>query len=156
MIPATTLTPTEYSSKFPPGGRGEMSTQTASKTAESGLVSHPILNDNPEVAKSYRLYKIEDLRAHAGDSTYPIPKRDGFEMLPELESLQAVVKEISEGVSVFLHMLVSPKDVLKLFGEDFVKELKKIQSDVNSIFCLADDRSLGREFSKSHLKNTQV
>jgi len=38
-----------------------------------------------------------------------------------LKSLEAVFKEITSGESVFSHVLISPKDVFKIFGEEFVE-----------------------------------
>ena len=53
----------------------------------------------------------------------------------KLQSLEAVVKEISPGKSVFSHMLVSPEDVREIFGQDFRQEMESIQRDV-SVPCL--------------------
>jgi len=161
MIPAINLNPKEYTKKFLPGGKGKTSTHTASKVTENGGkfrddFRHPILNDIPTVATSCKIYDHDDLKNHIGDSTYPIPDDDELKKLRELKSLEAVMKRISPGNTVFSHMLVSPADVLELFGEDFMKEMRDIQRDVNLIFCFANNRSSGMEFSRSHLKNTPV
>lgn len=109
----------------------------ASKATDNGrgrsddISSHPILNDVPTVATSCLIYGYDVLKKHSGDSTYPIPEKDEFKNLRELKSLEAVVKKISPGNTVFSHMLVSPADVLKLFGEDFMKEMRDIQRDVS-------------------------
>lgn len=137
MIPAITLNPQTFANKFPPGGNGKTPTHVASKATDNGrgrsddISSHPILNDVPTVATSCLIYGYDVLKKHSGDSTYPIPEKDEFKNLRELKSLEAVVKKISPGNTVFSHMLVSPADVLKLFGEDFMKEMRDIQRDVS-------------------------
>jgi len=77
------------------------------------------------------VYDIKILRTFRGDDTYPIPEGDEFKPLRELTSLEAVVKEISPGKSVFSHMLVSPDDVVAIFGNEFRKEMESIQKDVS-------------------------
>ena len=129
MIPALDLNKEEFHRKFPPGGN------TASKPAASRDVNastHPILNDIPAATTSRLVYKWATIQRFGGDSTYPIPSNDEFKNLRELKSLQAVVKQISVGNAVFSHMLVNPHDVLILFGDDFMKEMRDIQSDVKS------------------------
>ena len=137
MIPAITLNPQTFAKKFPPGGKGKTPTHAASKATENGhgrsddISRHPILNDVPTVATSCLIYDYDVLTKHSGDSTYPIPDDDEFKTLRKLKSLEAVVKRISPGNTVFSHMLVSPTDVLRLFGEDFMKEMRDIQRDVS-------------------------
>jgi hypothetical protein len=136
MIPAITLNTQMFAKKCPPGGKGKTPAHAASKATENRLGSsddisrHPILNDVPTVATSCLIYDYDVLKKHSGDSTYPIPEKDEFKNLRELKSLEAVVKRISPGNTVFSHMLVSPADVLKLFGEDFMKDMRDIQRDV--------------------------
>ena len=96
--------------------------------------THPIINDIPTTASSCLVYKWAIIQSFSGDSTYPIPTNNEFKNLRELKSLQAVVKQISPGNAVFSHMFVDPHDVLILFGEDFMEEMRDIQSDVK-ILC---------------------
>ena len=83
-----------------------------------------VLNDIPANAKSCHVYEVDVLRTFCGEDTYPISQREEFQQLRKLRSLQAVVKEISPGKSVFSHMLISPKDVFAIFGNDFMEEMK--------------------------------
>lgn len=121
MIPATSLTAEEFHKRFHPGGN-------ASRDVNSP--NHPILSDIPGAATSCLVYRYTTLNNFIGDSTYPIPANDGFKSLREIQSLQAVVKQISPGNTVFSHMFVDPHDALILFGEEFMKEMREIQSDV--------------------------
>src|SRR5271154_7217299 len=99
MIPATTLNPKKFATKFPPGDKGKTPTDVAFKATKNGLgrcddiFRHPILNDVPIVATSFLVYDYDDLEKHTGDSTYPIPENDEFKNLRELKSLVAVVKK---------------------------------------------------------------
>ena len=76
------------------------------------------------------IYQYEDLKENAGNSTFPIPETEEFEELRELKSLEAVVKRMSDGNTVFSHMLVSPADVSDMFGEEFMEKMRDIQRDV--------------------------
>lgn len=101
------------------------------------MCRHPILNDIPTIATSCLIYDYEELKKHAGDSTYPIPAADDYANLHELKSRQAVVKKLSDGNSVFSHMLVLPNDVIRIFGEEaaeFRDELEGLQRDVHLLF----------------------
>ena len=138
MFRSTNLSPKEFARKFPPGGNEKTSAQGAPSEAletKGGnthrISKHPILNDIPTAATSCLIYNYEDLKDDTRDSTYPIPKTEEFQALRELKSLEAVVKRMSDGNTVFSHMLVSPADVLNLFGESFMKEMKEIQRDVS-------------------------
>src|SRR5437763_11329855 len=134
MIRAINMSPKEFARKYPPGGKGKESTHTPSKSADysgsSRRFRHPILNDIPTAATSCLIYKYEDLKSAAGDCTYPIPETQEFEALRELKTLEAVVKLLPDGTTVFSHMLVSPGDVSNLFGEEFMREMKAIQRHV--------------------------
>ena len=81
----------------------------------------------PLSAKSFLIYNHAVLKKYEGDGTFPIPHSDEFQYLQELKSLEAVVKETDSGKSVFSHTLVSPADVRKMFGDDFMKKMKDIQ-----------------------------
>ena len=94
--------------------------------------THPIINDIRTTASSCLVYELTTIQSISGDSTYTIPMSDEFETLGELKSLQAVVKQISVGNVVFSHMFVDPHDVLILFGENFMEEMRDIQSDVKT------------------------
>jgi hypothetical protein len=135
MIPAKCLTPTEFAKQFPPGGSTGSSRDTRSRNINPGSLtdehSLSIINDIPTSAKSCLVYDATTLRTYRGDETYPIPQGAEFKQLRELKSLEAVVKQISRGKSVFSHMLVSPEDVVAMFGSEFRKELESIQKDVN-------------------------
>jgi hypothetical protein len=127
MIPAETLTPKEFAKRYRPGGR------SIGARSPKNIKGEDIINDIPTNAKSCRVYNVQVLRKFRGDDTYPIPQGDELYQSRELKSLEAVVKEISPGKSVFSHMFVSPQDVLATFEEDFVEEMKAIQRDVNQI-----------------------
>jgi hypothetical protein len=85
----------------------------------------------PGQAKSFIVYDNKVLKEHCGDCTYPTPKSDKFKDHRQLQSLEAVFKEISPGKSVFSHMIVSPEDVREIFGPDFRQEMEMIQRDVS-------------------------
>ena len=108
-------------------GRGHSRKNVIPSGADHSL---SILNDIPVMAKSFVVYDNKILGAFRGDDTYPLPEGDELKQLRELKSLEAVVKEISPGKSVFSHMLVSPDDVVAIFGNDFRTELENIQKDV--------------------------
>ena len=134
MIPAICLSKPEFCRKFTPGGKRTARSYTTFKPAKSqdfNTFNHPILNDIPPTAASCLIYNYAQLKNYSGDSTYPIPANDEFKNHRKLKSLQAVVKLLSDGNTVFSHMFVHPHDVLKLLGEDFIKELRDIQSDVH-------------------------
>ena len=134
MIPTRTLTPKEFSKCYPPWGNVDKPRGTRSrKDVNTASVdeSLSILNNIPMRATSCLIYNNNILRTFRGDDTYPIPEGDQFQQLRELKSLEAVVKEITPNKAVFSYMLVSPEDVLAIFGEDFMEEMKAIQRDVN-------------------------
>jgi hypothetical protein len=159
MIPARQLTPQEYVQEFPPGGRPSFpsSNNDTDRSNGHGSARPPrnIINDVPLSAKSFLIYKHAVLEAHEGDGTFPIPQSDEFQHLHELKSLEAVVKETDSGKSVFSHMLVSPADVRKVFGDDFMKKMEVIQNLVrHNMFNLRlITRSSARESSRSRLKS---
>jgi hypothetical protein len=123
MIPARRLTPQEYLQEFPRGCRSPFPSSENDSDHSSGHgsvhPSHNIINDVPLPAKSFLIYKHAVLKEYEGDGTFPIPQSDQFQHLRKLNSLDAVVKETDSGKSVFSHMLVSPADVRKIFGDDF-------------------------------------
>jgi hypothetical protein len=117
------------------------------------VASPSIINDIHGQAKSSIVYDNKVLKAHCGDCTYPIPKSDKFKDHRQLQSLEALFKEISPGKSVFSHMIVSPEDVRELFGPDFRQEMEMIQRDVSvpSLYWLisrSSDWDLSRRSSK--------
>ena len=133
MIPARRLTPQEYLQEFPPGGRPPFSSSQLNDTDHTnghGPSRRPrsIINDVPLSAKSFLIHKQDVLKEFGGDGTFPIPQSDEFQYLRELKSLEAVVKETDPGKSVFSHMLVSPADVRKIFGDDFMKKMEVVQN----------------------------
>jgi hypothetical protein len=133
MIPSKSLTPTEFAKQYPRGGTVNKSRGRGSRTnivSGSADESLSIVNDVPTRAKSFRTYDTNILRTFRGDDKYPLPEGDEIKQLRELKSLEAVVKEISPGKSVFSHMLVSPDDVVAIFGNEFRTELANIQKDV--------------------------
>lgn len=133
MIPAICLSKTEFHKKFPPVGKRSNRLHITSDSTESQDVNtsiHPILNDIPPTAASCLIYNYAEVKSRSGNSTYPIPANDQFKNHRELKSLQAVVKQLSDGNTVFSHMFVHPHDVLKLLGKDFMTEMKGIQRDV--------------------------
>jgi hypothetical protein len=140
MIPSTRLTRIEFAQRFPPGGKPNPSPPNAPSKARkkddssTEIPNHAILNDVPTVSTSCLVYNYDELQKHAGDSTYPVPSAEHFPNLRQLESQQAVFKRINDGKCVFLHMLLSPEDVLKVFGQEFRDELLSIQRDVCPIF----------------------
>ena len=112
MIPAKTLTPKAFAKHYPPGPRaiGACSRGNIEPKGEDIIIDIPV-ND-----KSCRVYNVELLRKFQGDDTYPIPQGDKFDQRRELKSLEAVIKEISPGKSVFSHMFASPEYVYS-FGK---------------------------------------
>ena len=133
MIPAVELKKEHFHRKFAPGGN------PASKAAvsrEANTSTHPILNDIPPSATSCLVYKCGTLKDFNSDSAYLLPTEEEFPNLRKLESLQAVVKAISVGKAVFSHMFVDPDDVLKLFGDEFIENMKDIQRDVKMEFYI--------------------
>jgi len=98
--------------------------------APTEIPNHAILNDVPGVATSCLVYNHDELQKHAGDSTYPVPPAEDFPYLRQLASRQAVFKRVKDDKCVFLHMLLSPEDGLKIFGQEFRDELLGIQRDV--------------------------
>ena len=135
MIPAISLTTKDFTQRYPPSGSGRNNPRSRKNIDVGGGVSPSIINDIPKKTNSCIVYNNEDLKAHRGDCTYPIPEGDKFKDHRKLQSLEAVVKEISPGKSVFSHMLVSPEDVREIFGQDFRQEMESIQRDV-SVPCL--------------------
>jgi hypothetical protein len=135
-----TLSKNEFGRRFPPGGKPNPSPPNALSKARkkddssTEIPNHAILNDVPTVSTSCLVYDYDELQKHAGDSTYPVPSTEDFPNHRQLESQQAVFKRIEEDKCVFLHMLLSPKDVLKVFGQEFRDELLSIQRDVCPIF----------------------
>jgi len=117
--------------QHPPSGCGGTSPRSRKTVDVSGGASPSIINDIPGQAKSFTVYNNKVLQEHCGDCTYPIPKGDKFKDHRQLQSLDAVFKEISPGKSVFSHMLVSPEDVREIFGQDFRQEMESIQRDVS-------------------------
>lgn len=116
-----------------------------------------IINDVPKCARSFLIYEYGVLKGHRGDGTFPAPQSDEFQHLRQLKSLEAVVKEISDGNSVFSHMVVSPPDVQELFGDEFMKTMKNIQTLVRPILPLyLIDRSSARGSLRSRLKSIPV
>jgi len=124
MIPALELSAAEFARRYPPGGN---------ETSEASS-RHPILNDVPLAATSCLLYELKDLKDNAEDHTFPIP--DAFGDLRELKSLEAVVKRMPDGNTVFSHMFVSPADVAALLGDEVLVEMKGIQRDVHAFSVL--------------------
>lgn len=157
MIPAMRLSKNEFQMKFLPGGNRTVRPQATFMPAEGRDVitskHHPILNDIPPTATSCLIYNYSELKSYSGDSTYPIPGIDEFKNFRELKSLQAVVKQLSDGNTVFSHMFVDPHDVLRLLGWEFMNELRDIQRDVNRTLLIANHRSLEMGISGSHLKS---
>lgn len=132
MIHATSLTPEQFAEQYPRGGStGKTRGNRSKNDINAGSESPGIINDIPTMATSTLVYKTRTLRTYRGDETYPIPQGDEFQQLRQLKSLEAVVKEISPGESVFSHMWVSPDDVAAIFGNEFKAELEKIQKDVS-------------------------
>jgi hypothetical protein len=130
MIPSITLTKEKFIEQYPPRGCGGNNPRSRKKNVGGGA-SPSIINDIPGQAKSFIVYDNKVLEKHRGDCTYPIPKGDKFKDHRQLQSLEAVVKKISPGKSVFSHMIVSPEDVGKIFGPDFRQEMERIQRDVS-------------------------
>jgi len=164
MISARTLTPHDFLQEFPPCGSGhgaELHSSLAKDPHDpNGCPTSPtssIINDVPKCARSFLIYNHDVLKRHRGDGTFPAPQRDEFQGLRQLKSLEAVVKEISDGKSVFSHMVVSPPDVRKLFGNEFMKRMQYIQNLVrpNLPLCLID-RSSGKGSLRSRLKSIPV
>ena len=159
MIPARRLTPQEYLQEFLPGGRPPFPSSQNDTRRSNGHGSYPyprnIINDVPLSAKSFLIYKHSVLKEYGGGGTFPIPQSDEFQHLRELKSLEAVVKETDSGKSVFSHMLVSPADVCKIFGDHFMKKMEVIRNLVrhNMFNMLLTARSLVREISRSRLKS---
>src|SRR5271154_5454767 len=129
MIPSITLTKEKFIEQYPPSGR--TGRRSRKNIDVGGGVSPSIINDIPGQAKSFTVYNNKVLQEHRGDCTYPIPKGDKFKDHRQLQSLDAVLKEISPGKSVFSHMIVSPEDVWEMFGPDFRQEMERIQRDVS-------------------------
>jgi hypothetical protein len=151
MIPGGKFTPQEFARIFPPAGSGRCPPRYNGFNSEE---PPSIINDIPIKAKSCFVYDIEVLKTYRGDNTYPIPDVNQFSQGRELISLEAVVKRIGPGKSVFSHMYVAPEDVQALFGDDFVSTLGSIQTDVRtSCIILAKFQSyLGRDYTRNHLK----
>ena len=133
MIPSKRLTPREFAKRYPHSGSVDKARGNHSRNINAGCKdeSLSILNDIPTRATSYLVYETKILRTFRGDDTYPIPEKGDFQQLRKLKSLEAVVKEISPAKSVFSHMLVSPDDIVAIFGEEFRKTLETIQKDVS-------------------------
>jgi len=131
MIPAKALTPKEFAQRYPPGVSVNGSHGGCSRM-DIQPCGEDILNDIPPNTTSCLVYQVDILRTFRKDDTYPIPRGAEFQQLRALKSLRAVVKETSPGISVFSHMLISPEDVMAIFGDDFMEEMKAIQRDVIS------------------------
>jgi hypothetical protein len=140
MISSTRLTTNEFAQRFYPGGKpnppppNAPSKDGTKEGAPTEIPNHAILNDVPGVATSCLVYNYDELQKHAGDSTYPVPPAEDFPNLRQLESRQAVFKRVKDDKCVFLHMLLSPEDGLKMFGQEFRDELLDIQRDVCPLF----------------------
>jgi len=140
MISSTRLTKNEFARRFPPGGKLNPSPSNAPSKARkkddssTEIPNHAILNDVPTFSTSCLVYDYDELQKHAGDSTYPVPSAEDFPNLRQLESRQALFKRIKDDKCVFLHILLSPKDGLEVFGQEFRDELLSIQRDVCPIF----------------------
>ena len=137
MIPARQLTYLQYRKEFPRGGKGPPPPSAPKNKSRhsNGTANDPgrnIINDVPLAAKSFLIYKHSILKEYEGDGTFPIPEGDEFQDLRQLETLRAVVKEIDCGKSIFSHMWVSPGDVRKILGKDFMEKLELIQKLVRS------------------------
>lgn len=127
MIPGKTLTPQQFADQYPPSGsRGRRSFGRT----ESGTDHLSIINDIPLKARSCFVYDNEVLKKYGGDSTYPLP--DEFNHCRKLNSLEAVVKQIGPGKTVFSHMYVGPEDVEMIFGKNLMSVMKSIQRDVRA------------------------
>ena len=131
MIPAKTLTLKEFSKRYPPGGSADRSHGGRSWT-DIQPCGQNVLNDIPANAKSWS--------TSSERSAEKIPilflRERSFRNF-ELRSLQAVVKEISSGKSVFSHVLISPEDVFAIFGNDFMEEMEAVQRDAShTCVCL--------------------
>ena len=124
MLPIKSVSPTEFCAEFPPRSKRTI------KTGINDPGNHRIWNDVPSRATRITVYEHDALQNHNAD-VYPIPSHDQFSSLRKLNSLEAVVKQVSPGNALFSHMLVDPEDVAKLFGESFMEELREIQRDVS-------------------------
>ena len=126
MIPAKEFSLAEFMEQYP--RKCQLPT---SDFHGLGRMSHEaLLNDVPPMATSALVYNQEDLKKHRPDPPiYPLP--DNFNDYRELKSGQAVFKTISPDACIFSHLYISPEEVEKVLGKEFIHCMEELQRDVH-------------------------